>query len=123
MPKTILVVDDEPVVVEIARRKLQEAGYGVMTAADGEEAMSQLSKKIPDLILLDIQMPRMNGYTFIVEKNKIPAYAGVPVIVLTAYSEMEPLFKRHAIRAYLLKPLKLSELLDETARVIGPPLP
>ena len=119
MPKTILVVDDEPVVVEIVKRKLQEVGYEAMTAYDGEQALAQLSKKVPDLILLDIQMPKMNGYTFIVEKSKAPAYVDIPVIVLTAYSEMEPLFKRHGVRSYLLKPLKLKELLDQVAQVVG----
>ena len=119
MSKTILVVDDELVVIEIAKRKLQELGYEVITATDGEEAMVCLKQKIPDLTLLDIQMPKMNGYTFIVEKSRIPAYAGIPVIVLTAYNEMEPLFKRHGVRAYLLKPLKLQELLDEVTKVVG----
>jgi CheY-like chemotaxis protein len=120
MPKSILVVDDEPVVVEIAKRKLKERGYEVATAADGIEALDELKKKIPDLILLDIQMPRMNGYTFIMEKSKNPTYAPIPVIVLTAYGEMEPLFKRHGVKAYLLKPLKLQELLDQVQGIVGP---
>ena len=119
MSKTVLIVDDEQIVVEIAKRKLQEFGYEVMTAYNGEEALAQLNQKVPDLILLDVQMPKMNGYTFIVEKNKTPAYVNIPVIVLTAYNEMEPLFKRYAVRAYLLKPLKLQELLDEVAKVVG----
>ena len=119
MPKSILVVDDEPVVVEIAKRKLMERGYEVETAADGIEALDSLKKKIPDLILLDIQMPRMNGYTFIMEKVKVPEYKSIPIIVLTAYGEMEPLFKRHGIKAYLLKPLKLQELIDQVQSVVG----
>ena len=119
MPKSILVVDDEPVVVEIAKRKLQERGYEVMAAHDGLEAFEALKKKIPDLILLDIQMPRMNGYTFIMEKVRMPEYASIPVVVLTAYGEMEPLFKRHGVKAYLLKPLKLQELLDKVQAIVG----
>jgi CheY-like chemotaxis protein len=119
MPKSILVVDDEPIVVEIAKRKLQERGYEVAVAHDGLEALEELKKKIPDLILLDIQMPRMNGYTFIMEKVKNPEYAPIPVIVLTAYGEMEPLFKRHGIKAYLLKPLRLQELLDKVQSIVG----
>ncbi len=111
MPKSILVVDDEPVVVEISKRKLEERGYEVHTAGNGNEAFQCLKTKIPDLILLDIQMPEMNGYSFIMEKVKIPEYANIPVVVLTAYNEMEPLFKRHGIKAYLLKPLKLQDLI------------
>jgi CheY-like chemotaxis protein len=121
MPKSILVVDDEPVVVEISKRKLEERGYEVYTAGDGFEAFERLKTKIPDIILLDIQMPKMNGYTFMIEKIKVPEYLNIPVVVLTAYNEMEPLFKRHGIRAYLLKPLKLQDLIDKVTEIIGPP--
>ena len=121
MPKTILVIDDEPVVVEISKRKLEERGYEVLTASDGNEAFERLKAKIPDLIVLDIQMPKMNGYTFIMEKAKIPEYADIPVVVLTAYNEMELLFKRHGVKSYLLKPLKLQDLVDKIVQVAGPP--
>ena len=114
-----MVVDDEPVVVEIAKRKLVELGYEVLTAHDGLEALDILKKKIPDLILLDIQMPKMNGYTFMMEKMKVPEYKSIPVVVLTAYGEMEPLFKRYGIKAYLLKPLKLQEMLDRVQTIVG----
>ncbi len=121
MPKSILVVDDEQVVLEITKRKLEEHGYEVQTVGDGVEAFKSLKTKIPDLIILDIQMPKMNGYTFIMEKAKIPEYANVPVVVLTAYDEMEPLFRRHRIKDYLLKPLKLQDLLDKVLKIVGQP--
>lgn len=123
MSKTILVVDDEPVIVEIAKRKLTELGYTITTAADGAEALKRLQEKKPDLVLLDIQMPNMNGYTFMIEKSKLPDpdFAKVPVIVLTAYSEMEPLFKRHGAIAYLLKPLKLLDVIALVKNTIGNP--
>ena len=121
MPKIILVVDDEPVVAEITKRKLSDRGYEVYTAGDGIEAFSRLKTKIPDLILLDIQMPNMNGYTFIMEKAKIPEYANIPVIVLTAYNEMEPLFQRYGVKSYLLKPLKLQDLINKVIEIVGQP--
>jgi CheY-like chemotaxis protein len=121
MPKNILVVDDETIVVEISKRKLEEHGYEVQTANNGFEAFQCLKTKIPDLILLDIQMPKMNGYTFIIEKVKIPEFVNIPVVVLTAYNEMEPLFKRHGIKSYLLKPLKLQDLINKVIEIVGPP--
>jgi len=121
MPKSILVVDDETVVVEIAKRKLEDRGYEVQTAFNGVEALDQLKAKIPDLILLDIQMPEMNGYTFIMEKSKVPEYVDIPVVVLTAYNEMEPLLRRHRIKDYLLKPLKLQDLIAKVVEVVGHP--
>ncbi|MDE2028535.1 MAG: response regulator [Candidatus Omnitrophica bacterium] len=121
MPKSILVVDDEPVVVEISKRKLEETGFEVRTASNGNEAFASLKFKIPDLIFLDIQMADMNGYTFIMEKDKIPEYVHIPVVVLTAYAEMEPLFRRHRIKDYLIKPLKLQDLINKAIEVIGQP--
>ncbi len=121
MPKTILVVDDEPVIVEIAKRKLTELGYEIATAGNGVEAINQMKAKKPDLILLDIQMPVMNGYTFMMEKVKMPDYAKVPVVVLTAYAEMEPLFKRHGAIAYILKPIKLQDVIALVQKTIGAP--
>lgn len=119
MPKTIMVVDDEPVALELSRRKLEENGYDVMVAHDGNQALQLLSKKMPDLILLDVQMPGMNGYTFIMERAKLPQFKSIPVIVLTAHNEMEPLFKRHGVKSYLVKPLKLQELLDKVKLILG----
>ena len=121
MPKSILVVDDEAVVAEISKRKLEEYGYEVRTAGDGNEAFLSLKTKIPDLIVLDVQMPKMNGYTFMMEKDKIPEYAHVPVIAVTAYGDMEPLLKRHGLKAYLLKPLKLQTLIDKIVEIVGQP--
>lgn len=121
MPKSILVVDDEPVVAEISKRKLEERGYEVRTAGDGHEAFLHLKSKIPDLIVLDVQMPQMNGYTFIMERTKMPQYADIPVLVLTAYSEWEPLFKRHGVKACLLKPIKPQDLVDKVVEIVGQP--
>jgi CheY-like chemotaxis protein len=121
MPKTILVVDDELIVVQIAKRKLEERGYEVMIAGDGEAALEKLKIKVPDLILLDVQMPKMNGYSFLMEKNKFPEFENIPIIVLTAYNEMEPIFRRHRIKAYLLKPLKLQDLLNKVEELLNPP--
>lgn len=120
MPKTILVVDDDRLGVELVKRKLEEQGYEVPTAANGQEALDSLKSKIPDMIILDVQMPDMNGYTFIIEKNKVPEYIKIPVVMLTASAETGPLFKRHGVKAYLLKPLKLPELLAKVAEIAGP---
>lgn len=119
MPKIILVVDDERVNVELIKRKLLDQGYEINTAYDGEEALAAMKAQKPDLVLLDIQMPVMNGYTFMMEKSKLADFSRVPVIVLTAHNEMEPLFKRHGVKAYLLKPLKMQELLDKVAQVLS----
>jgi two-component system, chemotaxis family, chemotaxis protein CheY len=111
MPKTILVVDDEEVVVDITKRRLTQEGYKVIGVGDGEAALQILRAGRVDLIVLDIEMPIMNGYTFLKERAKIPGDNNAPVIVLTANNFMEPIFKRNGIHSYLLKPLKMEDLL------------
>ncbi|MBF0504359.1 MAG: response regulator [Candidatus Omnitrophica bacterium] len=120
MLKTILVVDDDRLATELSKRKLEERGYGVLVASNGNEALECLKAQIPDLIILDVHMPDMNGYTFIIEKNKNPQYVNIPVVMVTASSETGPLFKRHRVKGYLLKPINMQELLDKVSEVVGP---
>ena len=69
---------------------------------------------------MDLEMPKMNGYTFITEKKKNPAFANIPVIMLTSHQETKPLFQRYNVRAYLIKPLNIEELLNKVAQYITP---
>ena len=121
MAKTVLLVDDEPIVVEIAKRKLESMGFKALCASDGQEAIDLLNTEKPDLIVLDVQMPRMNGYTFLTELRKHPnsSVAATPVVVVSAYAQSNPIFVRHGIKAYLLKPLKLEELVDKVHELLG----
>ena len=117
MSKTLLLVDDETVILEIARKKFINAGYSVFTAGNGEEALEVISQQKIDLIVLDVQMPKMNGYTFLteLEKKKI---TDIPIIVLTAFGNMEPIFKRHKIKAYLMKPLQMEKLVEKVQEIL-----
>ena len=117
MSKTLLLVDDETIILEIAKKKFLNLGYQVLTAVNGEEALTIVSQTRPDLIVLDIQMPKMNGYTFLIEleKRKI---TDIAIIVLTAFNAMEPIFKRHKVKAYLLKPLQMEKLIEKVQEVM-----
>jgi DNA-binding response OmpR family regulator len=121
LPKTILIVDDEELVVDITKRKLAQEGYLALGAKDGEEALQALREGLVDLILLDVEMPRMNGYSFLTERKKIPNAENIPVIVLTAYDSMEPIFRRNNVSAYLNKPLRFQDVLARVKDVIGAP--
>ena len=120
MPRTILLVDDETLVLDIACKKLQNNGYTVLTATNGVEALKVLEKHKPELIVLDIQMPIMNGYSFLMEIEK-RGLMDIPLIILTAFDAMEPIFKRHGIKAYLMKPLKLDELAKKVDEALNFP--
>ena len=123
MSRTILVIDDEDIVVDITRRKLTQEGFAVIGVSDGEAALQVLREGSVDLIVLDIEMPKMNGYNFIAERKKIAGTEKIPVIVLTAYDSMEPIFHRHGIQAYLTKPIKSQDLLVKIKEVLGDPPP
>ena len=85
---TILVVDDEPDVRMLLRMFFQRQGYTVCWGSDGEEAVELARKHRPDLVLMDIQMPRKTGIEAVVELRRDPDFARTPVIALTAYARV-----------------------------------
>src|SRR3954452_23216265 len=82
-PRKVLVADDSPMVAAMLGRILKNAGHTVVTAGNGIEATQRAYSEMPDLILLDIFMPRMNGYQACRLLKNDPAVAGIPVIILT----------------------------------------
>lgn len=118
MKKTILIVDDEEIVVDMTRRKLNQEGYMAIGASDGEKALKVLREGAVDLIILDVEMPNLNGYAFLTERKKIPEADKIPVIMLTAYDSMEPIFRRNGVVDYLTKPLLFNDLLTKIRHVL-----
>jgi len=86
-PATLLIVDDEPQVRKLLETLLQHEGYQTLTAASGEEALQLVAKQPPDLILLDIMMPGMDGYEVASQLKGDAATASIPIIMLSALSE------------------------------------
>jgi len=118
---TILVADDEPEVVNLVRTLLEWQRYSVLDAADGRDAIQQARRMVPDLILLDVRMPRMNGLTVLERLQADPLTEGIPVIMLsvvTTYSEVRSALQRGAV-AYLSKPFELKEMLELVQRVLS----
>ena len=87
--KTILVVDDEPDVRQYLTAILEDAGFTVLTAADGEEALEMIRRHQPDFISLDLIMPRKSGHKLLYELKKDKALARIPVLVVTAHARDE----------------------------------
>ncbi len=117
MAETILVVDDEPQIVRLVRAYLEEAGYRVAIAYDGEEALYAARQEKPDLIVLDILMPRMDGLEFI---RQIRREQDVPIIVLTARSEETDRIVGLEMGAddYVTKPFSPRELVARVKAVL-----
>jgi len=118
--KRILIVDDKATSRELLRTVLERQGFTVAEAADGEEALRQARAEIPDLILLDLQMPVRNGYEVLTELRQDPRFASLPIIALTA-SAMQGDRERAlaaGFTAYLPKPVTLAHLREEIQRLL-----
>lgn len=119
MAKKIFIVDDDRMLTKIVQSCLQEHGYEVSVSHDGEEALAKIGHERPDLLLLDVVMPKMNGYTFLFEMRKLEHGAAVPVIVLTCKEEMADIFKVEGVKEYLIKPFPNQDLLEKIKKYVG----
>jgi DNA-binding response OmpR family regulator len=113
MPKRILVVEDEHNVLAVIRRRLQAAGYEVIDARDGVEALDVARKQKLDLIVLDLMLPRLDGNAVCRELRHDPARAQVPIIMLTARTQKKEVLQGMVDGAniYMTKPFKNTQLL------------
>lgn len=114
---TILVVDDEPHVLKLVKANLESSDYKVLTAADGEAAIRTVEGELPDLVILDLMLPKMDGYTVC---SRIREFSTVPVIMLTARSSQVDLVHGFEVGAddYLTKPFDVTELLMRVQAVL-----
>lgn len=114
---TILVVDDEPHVVRLVQANLQASGYQVLTATDGRTGLQAVEDKLPDLVILDLMMPGLDGYEVC---RRIREYSDVPIIVLTARgAEIDKITCLDAgADDYLTKPFGVGELLARVRAVL-----
>jgi chemosensory pili system protein ChpA (sensor histidine kinase/response regulator) len=116
-----LVVDDSITVRRVTQRLLERNGMRVMTARDGADAVALLADHVPDIILLDIEMPRMDGYEVAAQVRADPRLAGVPIIMIT--SRVGDKHRARAIELgvddYLGKPYQESQLIDAIAPLVA----
>ena len=116
----ILVVDDKPMNVEVLEAQLSVAGYGVVTAYSGEEALEKVESEQPDLILLDVVMPGLNGFDIIkILRGKVETMF-IPVVVVTALNEMKDKIKAIESGAdnFLTKPVHYLELITQVKSLL-----
>jgi CheY-like chemotaxis protein len=117
--RTILVVDDDPIIQLTVTSILEDAGYTVSVAADGSEALAKLAEVRPAAIVLDIGMPRMDGFAFAAELARRRLRADFPLIVLSADGRTAEKAARIGAEGHLAKPFTLPALVAEVARVVG----
>ncbi len=117
MSARILLVDDEPLYLRLLKVNLEQEGYQIATAMDGEEALEFVSQEIPDLIILDVMMPKVDGITVAI---RIRQFSNVPIIMLTAMGEEQDRVKGLNIGAddYMVKPFSATELVARVKAVL-----
>lgn len=122
MTKTILVVDDEPNIVLSLEFLMKQAGFAVRTAADGEEALKSIEAAPPDLVLLDINMPKLNGYEVCEKVRANPQWEKVRVVMLTAKGRDIEKEKGLAMGAddYVTKPFATQDVVEKVREILGP---
>ena len=117
--KRILLVDDEHELVDMVKIRLEANGYDVAVAYNGEEGLKAAKEKNPDIILLDIMMPKKDGYTVLKDLKADDKLREIPVIIITAKPKMKDLFEMEGVNYYIVKPIDDKELLSKIKEALG----
>lgn len=122
MAKKILLVDDEPNILLSLEFLMKRAGYEVFTASDGEIALEKIAMLLPDLVLLDINMPKLNGYQVCELVRATPEWDRVKIILLTAKGRDVEKQKGLAMGAddYIIKPFSNQQLIEQVQAILEP---
>jgi DNA-binding response OmpR family regulator len=114
---TILTADDDPQLLRLVARNLELEDYDVLVASDGKQALEQIEQHAPDLVLLDVMMPRMDGFTVC---QRVREYSAVPIIIVTARGQDQDKVRGLDLGAddYLTKPFSIEELLARVRSVL-----
>ena len=122
MSKTILIVDDSSSLRQVVSITLKGAGYSVIEACDGRDALTKLNGQKIHLIISDVNMPNMDGITFVTEAKKLPAYKFTPIIMLTteAGEARKQAGQAAGARAWVVKPFQPAQMLGAVSKLILP---
>lgn len=110
----VLMADDEPDVLEVMAKKVSAEGFDVVTAQDGEEALEKIRAEVPDVILLDITMPKKDGFQILQEIRENPTTKKwQPVIMVSAHRELDDMNKSYSLEAdhYITKPCSSADII------------
>ena len=122
-PIKILVADDEEVVLEIMARKIAMQEYEVITAKNGQEAWEKIVSDVPDVIILDLNMPKMDGWAVLSQlRQNPPTKRWQPVVIVSAQNEMDSIKKGVDLEAdhYLNKPCQMEDILKSIRHFLLP---
>ena len=118
-PRRVLVVDDDGEILELTRMILRDGGYEVRTQGSGEAALRETRRWGPDLILLDINMPQINGLEFLGHAKANPTFARVPVVIVSTEGKDDDILRglKAGAAAYIKKPFQREQLIQVIGRL------
>ncbi|MBU4311603.1 MAG: response regulator [Candidatus Omnitrophica bacterium] len=118
--KKILVIDDEEDMQKLLKMRFEQENFKVVTAGDGDVGVKVAEQEVPDLIILDIMMPKMDGYTCLKEIRKLPKTKNIPILVLSGKEEekVRDLFAFQKISGYVEKPFELDILVMKIKEIL-----
>ena len=118
--QTILIVDDDPGIIRLVGALLKDHGYAVESATDGLEALVKIKNNKPDLVILDIMMPEINGYDVCYQLRFNKDYVNIPIIILTVRDqELDEVISKKANIEYMHKPVESKHLLDKIGSLLA----
>ena len=120
--RSVLIVDDEPNIVLSLQFLMKKAGFDVRTARDGEEALAEIARAAPDLVLLDVMMPKRDGFDVCQTVRANPAWQGIRIVLLTAKGRDVEREKGLALGAddYVTKPFSTRDVLARIEKLVPP---
>jgi len=120
MSKKILIIDDDPVQTKLLATKLPESGYTVLSATKAADGLQMAMNKYPNLIILDVMMPIINGYNLCQLLKNDPKHKDIPIILLTSRDKEKDIEIGRDVGAdaYLIKPVSISSLLEKIAELL-----
>jgi len=119
-PPRILLVDDEPFNLDYLEQELEDLNYEILTASNGQEALEKIQNDLPDLVLLDIMMPIMDGFAVLEKVKADPVTRSIPIIVISANSDLQSIVRgiEKGAEDYLPKPFDMPALLNEVSLLL-----
>lgn len=121
-PKTILLVDDEPDVLFVLKMALEKRGYRVEEASNGLEAVEKAQALVPDALVMDIMMPKLDGLSATERLKQLPQTQSIPIFIITGKGHLKELMDIRQdlnVACYLEKPFPVSALVDKLKEVLG----
>ncbi len=122
MPKTIMIVDDSASLRQVVAIALKGGGYDVLEACDGRDALAKMTGQKINLIISDVNMPNMDGITFVKQVKQLPNYKFTPIIMLTTESQEGKKQEGQAAgaKAWVVKPFKPEQMLSAVSKLVLP---